>query len=370
LAGDQDQAVSPLAAGTLSGTNSTGNVVILLPAVAFPPLAQNTALLTPQTTFTDPPPASTTTSDPAGQAATNQTSPANLPGGTATPAPTTGTGTGTGTNNLGPSITNTGTGMGNTGTGTGTGTTGGTTTTNSPASSSSAIAVTSGQSAAPLLATQTGTNAPPGLAPLATQALESPSSGIITNTGQTTAPTFNAPPPITFGAQGPLAAFLANGRGPGDLIEATDGTAVQRLQLGQALGVTVAGLPSLRSLSAFSGGAFGQEEQAQQVPPESAPPRSESRDVNPDADGAWIDGVGRLDAQPEGQALDDMLGQVFPAGTDLSGWLAQDGMRSWMLGLAVAGTSLELTRRRSAGLEDEEEDRRQQTLRRRARPVE
>jgi hypothetical protein len=328
------------------------NVVILVPAAVLPP-AQAAPLLTPQPTPADPAPAATTSSDPAGQAVTNQTSPANLPGGTTTPAATNGTGTGT--NNLGPS----------------TGTTGGTTTTTSPTGGQSAVAIASGQSSAPLLATQSGTNAPPGLAPLATQALESPSSGIITNTGQTTAPTFNAPPPITFGAQGPLAAFLANGRGPGDLIETTDGTAVQRLQLGQAIGVTVAGLPSLRSLSAFSGGAFGQEEQAQQAPAESAPPRSESRDVNPDADGAWIDGVGRLDAQPEGQALDDMLGQVFPEGADLTGWLAQDGMRSWMLGLAVAGTSLELTRRRSAALEDEEENRRQQALRRRrARPVE
>ena len=109
--------------------------------------------------------------------------------------------------------------------------------------------------------------------------------------------------------------------------------------------------------------------QAQQVPAQTSP-RSGSRDVNPEADAAWADDVSRLDAQPEGQALDDLLEQVFPAGTDMSGWLAQDGMRSWMLGLAVAGTTLELTRRRSSGLEDEEEDPRQALRRRRARPAE
>jgi hypothetical protein len=49
-----------------------------------------------------------------------------------------------------------------------------------------------------------------------------------------------------------------------------------------------------------------------------------------------------------------MFEQVAPAGSDLSGWVAEDGQDPWVLGLAVAGTALEMTRWRTKGDEQDE----------------
>jgi hypothetical protein len=329
-------------------------LVIVVPAPAALAQPQGAALLSPLPATTDHGPSSMTSS-PSPTALGNPVSDTLTPGQTTSATPTPTTSTPTGSNGIGPFVgptgsstgsnstgTGTGTGMG-TGTGNGTTATGGQTTTGNP-----------GQSPSTANSNLSGTNAAPNLAPLATVALESPPVGFNNNPGQTTGATFNAPPPITFGAQGTLAPFLVSARGPNGYSVPTDGSALQRAELAQALGLTLAGQPSVQALSARSGGAGQQENQEQPPPAETAPPNPDTGDEVP---AAWWDDVGQLDARPQGdleRAVDEAL-QEF-ADADLAGWLAREATQPWVLGLAVAGTTLELTRRRSQAVGDDEED--------------
>jgi hypothetical protein len=162
------------------------------------------------------------------------------------------------------------------------------------------------------------------------------------------------PPPISFGTQGQLAAFLASGRGPGGLTGPADPSSLARIELAQVLGQTIAGRPDLEALGPLSGGNGGQTVEKQAPAGDRQRPAGERRD-----DGAEAQGQA-LDARPARgemeRVIDEALEQVLPGEGDLGGLVGQDGFEPWMMGLAVAGTTLELTRRRAEAAEAAEDE--------------
>src|SRR5262249_10779782 len=169
-----------------------------------------------------------------------------------------------------------------------------------------------------------------------------------------TAAVTTAVPPVNFGTQGPLAPFLATGRGPGGLPRPADPASLARIELAQVLGQTIAGRPDLEALGPLSGGNGGQTV-------EKPAPAADRQRQGPERGDDGAEGLGQaLDARPARgemeRVVDEALEQVLPGEGDLGGLVAQDGFEPWMMGLAVAGTTLELTRRRALAAEAAEEE--------------
>jgi len=133
----------------------------------------------------------------------------------------------------------------------------------------------------------------------------------------------------------------------------------------QSLSVNVVPRSGIPSLSAQVGGAAQQEEEDEEVLFEDLLPREQRREEKPDVQGKEDFAV----AVPESQgvtlvsnfqaaapgvlesALGEVMVEVKEAGGEVGAWLADYRMESWMAGLALAGSLLEVARRS----QDEEE---------------
>jgi len=136
-----------------------------------------------------------------------------------------------------------------------------------------------------------------------------------------------------------------------------------------SLGVNVVPRTVITPLSSQVGGAAQQEEEDQEIRFEDLLPKVERREERPDVDQGMADFA---TAVPESQgatpvsnfqvvapgvlesALGEAMVEVKAAGGEVAAWLSDYRLESWMAGLAVAGSMLEVARQRSQDEEQKE----------------